>query len=101
MTCATGIVERTQIPSIGRSYMPVELAQGVYWVGVTDWAIRHFHGFELSTHRGTTYNSYLIRDEQTVLVDTVWGPFHEALIENIRQVMDPVKIDIVVANHGE
>jgi len=81
--------------------MVTELAKGVYWVGVVDWAIRHFHGHELSTHRGTTYNAYLIRDEKTVLVDTVWGPFEDALIENICQVVDPSKIDLVVANHAE
>ena len=36
----------------------------VYWVGVVDWAIRRFHGFELSTHRGTSYNAYLIVDRE-------------------------------------
>ena len=81
--------------------MVTELKKGVYWVGVIDWAIRKFHGHELSTHRGTTYNSYLIVDEKVVLVDTVWGPFQDQLIENIRQIIDPAKIDIVVANHAE
>jgi anaerobic nitric oxide reductase flavorubredoxin len=81
--------------------MITELAKGVYWVGVTDWSIRHFHGYELTTHRGSTYNAYLITDKKTVLVDTVWGPFQEKLIENIREIIDPAKIDIVVANHAE
>jgi anaerobic nitric oxide reductase flavorubredoxin len=81
--------------------MVTELAEGVYWVGVVDWALRHFHGHELSTHRGSSYNAYLITDEKTVLVDTVWGPFQEQLIENIREVVDPAKIDLVVANHAE
>ena len=81
--------------------MITELAKGVYWVGVTDWAIRHFHGYELTTHRGSTYNAYLITDKKTVLVDTVWGPFQEKLIENIREITDTAKIDIVVANHAE
>ncbi len=81
--------------------MVTELVKGVYWVGVVDWAIRKFHGQELSTHRGTSYNAYLIIDEKTVLVDTVWGPFQDQLIENIREVIDPAKIDIVVANHAE
>ncbi len=81
--------------------MVIELIKGVYWVGVVDWAIRKFHGQELSTHRGSSYNSYLITDEKTVLVDTVWDPFQDQLIENIREVVDPAKIDIVVANHAE
>ena len=57
--------------------MVVKLKEGVYWVGVIDWAIRNFHGHELSTHRGSTYNAYLIVDKKIVLVDTVWGPFAE------------------------
>jgi len=81
--------------------MVTEIAKGVYWVGVTDWGLRKFHGHELSTHRGSTYNSYLIMDDKKVLVDTVWGPFDEDLIKNIREVMDPSKLDIVVANHAE
>jgi anaerobic nitric oxide reductase flavorubredoxin len=81
--------------------MITELTKGVYWVGVVDWALRHFHGYELTTHRGSSYNAYIIIDEKTVLVDTVWGPFQEQLIENIREIIDPAKIDIVVANHAE
>lgn len=81
--------------------MVTELAKGVYWVGVVDWGLRHFHGYELSTPRGSTYNSYLIIDEKVVLVDTVWGPFQDQLIKNIQEIIDPAKIDIVVANHGE
>lgn len=81
--------------------MTTELTEGVYWVGVVDWDIRHFHGYELSTHRGTTYNSYLIVDDKVVLVDTVWGPFQDRLIENIRRIIDPARIDMVVANHAE
>jgi flavorubredoxin len=81
--------------------MPVELKKGVYWVGVVDWDLKQFHGHELSTHRGSTYNSYLVVDNKVALVDTVWGPFQDQLIKNISEVIDPAKIDIVVANHSE
>jgi anaerobic nitric oxide reductase flavorubredoxin len=87
--------------SLGEGDMVIELKPGVYWVGVVDWELRRFHGHELSTHRGSSYNAYLVKDEKTVLVDTVWQPFADELIENIRQVVDPAKIDIVVANHSE
>ena len=81
--------------------MVTEIVEGVYWVGVVDWALRHFHGYELSTPRGSTYNSYLIKDEKAVLVDTVWGPFADDFLANVREVVDPAAIDIVVANHAE
>ncbi len=80
--------------------MVTKLTEGVYWVGVVDWALRQFHGHELSTHRGSSYNAYLIVDEKTVLVDTVWGPFQDQLIENIREIVYTASIDIVVANHA-
>jgi len=81
--------------------MAVKLKEGVYWVGVVDWALRHFHGHELTTHRGSSYNAYLIMDEKVVLVDTVWGPFADDLLKKIGEIVDPAKIDIVVANHAE
>jgi flavorubredoxin len=84
-----------------RRSMTTELTKGIYWVGVTDWGIRRFHGFELSVHRGTTYNAYLIKDEKTVLVDTVWGPHAEEFLARLREVVDPATIDYVVVNHCE
>lgn len=78
-----------------------ELKNGVYWVGATDWKIRYSHGYELSTHRGSTYNSYLIKDEKTVLIDTVWEPLTDRFLENLSEVTDISKIDYVVMNHGE
>jgi anaerobic nitric oxide reductase flavorubredoxin len=81
--------------------MALELAKGVYWVGVVDWDLRQFHGHELSTHRGSSYNSYLIVDDKVALIDTVWGPFAGELLKNISEIIDPSKIDIVVANHSE
>ena len=81
--------------------MAVELKEGVYWVGVVDWNIKQFHGHEYSTHRGTTYNAYLVIDEKVALVDTVWGPYSREMIENIEKIIDVKKIDYVIANHAE
>lgn len=78
-----------------------ELKDSVYWVGGTDWIVRHFHGYELSTHRGSTYNSYLIKDEKTVLIDTVWAPLTDMFLEHIKEVVDPSTIDYIVVNHAE
>ncbi len=66
---------------------PVKLAEGVYWVGAVDWDTRFFHGHTFSTHHGTTYNAYLIIDEKIALVDTVFPPFAEEMIERIKQIV--------------
>ncbi len=78
-----------------------QISKNVFWVGAVDWNARHFHGFTYSTHRGTTYNAYLIVDKKTALIDTVYGPFTEEMIERIREIIDPSKIDYIVANHVE
>lgn len=79
----------------------VRVLENLFWVGAVDWNVRHFHGFTYSTHRGTTYNAYLIVDEKTALIDSVYGPFATEMIERIREIIDPSKIDYVVANHVE
>jgi len=79
----------------------IKVLENIFWVGAVDWNVRHFHGFTYSTHRGTTYNAYLIVDEKTAIIDSVYGPFAEEMIERIREIIDPSKIDYVVANHVE
>lgn len=81
--------------------MSVKIKNNVYWVGKTDWELRKFHGDEYSTHRGTSYNSYLIREDKTVLVDTVWAPFSKEFVRELAKEIDLRKIDYIVINHGE
>jgi flavorubredoxin len=78
-----------------------QVKNNVYWVGKVDWELKKFHGDEYSTHKGSTYNSYLIQEEKTVLVDTVWLPFAKEFVENLAKEVDLKKIDYIIANHGE
>ena len=79
----------------------VKVSDDIYWVGAVDWDIRTFHGFTYSTHRGTTYNSYLIVDDKIALVDSVYAPFAAEMMGRIREVVPPEEIDYVIANHVE
>lgn len=81
--------------------MHTEIKSNIFWVGCVDWNIRYFHGPMYSTHRGTTYNSYLIIDDEPTLVDTVYTPFGQDLLENIRAIIDPKELKYVVVNHVE
>uniref|UniRef100_A0A7C3M8T0 FprA family A-type flavoprotein n=1 Tax=Archaeoglobus fulgidus TaxID=2234 RepID=A0A7C3M8T0_ARCFL len=78
---------------------PVEVKDGVFWVGAVDWNERDFHNF--LTRRGLTYNSYLIMDEKVTLIDTVKHKFVKESLERIKKVVDPAEIDYVVVNHVE
>lgn len=77
----------------------IELKNDIYWVGAIDWAVRDFHGYE--TPRGTTYNNYLIVDDEITLLDTVKYDFSDITIKNIRSVVEPSKIKNIVINHIE
>ncbi|NQU73641.1 MAG: MBL fold metallo-hydrolase, partial [Candidatus Omnitrophica bacterium] len=78
-----------------------EILPNIYSVGVVDWNVRTFHGHTYTTKRGSTYNAYLIIDEKIALVDTVYGPFTNELIENIKEIISVEKIDYIIANHVE
>ncbi len=77
----------------------IELIDGVYWVGAVDWNLRDFHGY--TTPRGGTYNAYLIIDEKIALIDTVKYVFADEMLEGIKEIVNPRKIDYVISNHVE
>ncbi|MCM8799421.1 MAG: flavodoxin domain-containing protein [Candidatus Omnitrophica bacterium] len=81
--------------------IPQEIRKDIFWVGAIDWNVKNFHGHTYTTQRGTTYNAYLILDEKVALVDTVYGPFADEMIEKIKQVISLEKIDYIIANHVE
>lgn len=81
--------------------MGKKVTDKVTWVGKVDWELQRFHGDEYSINRGSSYNSYLIRDKKTALIDTVWLPFDEEFVENLRKEIDLNDIDYIVVNHGE
>ena len=88
-------------PRKGETGMSFKVTDTVTWVGKRDWELRRFHGEEYSTHRGSTYNAYLVQDEKTALVETVWAPFAGEFIDQLKTVVDLDRIDYVIANHAE
>ncbi len=77
----------------------IEIKPGIFWVGAIDWGVRDFHGYV--TPNGTTYNNYLILDEKVTLLDTVKEDFSKTMMDNIRNIVDPGKIEYVIINHIE
>jgi len=73
----------------------------VSWIGYIDWELQHFHGDDYSIINGSSQNAYLIEEEKTVLMDTVWTPHRFDFVENLKKEIDLKKIDFIVANHGE
>lgn len=81
--------------------MRKQVTGNISWLGYLDWELESFHGDEYSIHNGSSQNAYLIEEEKTVLMDTVWVPHRFEFVENLQQEIDLDKIDLIVANHGE
>lgn len=77
------------------------ITESVTYVGKVDWELTKFHGEEYSTYKGSSYNSYLVRDKRTALIDTVWKPYDQEFISNLEKILDLGEIDFVIANHAE
>ncbi len=73
----------------------------VSWVGKIDWELASFHGDEYSTHKGSSYNSYVIEEGKTVLIDTVWKPYAKEFVDNLEAEGLLAKLDAVIAQHAE
>lgn len=80
-------------------FKAVQISPDIYWVGVIDWNERNFHGY--STDRGSSYNAYLIVDEHITLIDACKPGFEQEMYERISSVLDPARIEYVIANHVE
>lgn len=81
--------------------MAKKITPKVSWVGKVDWELTRFHGDEYSTHRGSSYNSYLVRDEKVALIDTVWLPYDKEFVARLKQEIDLSRIDYIIMNHNE
>lgn len=77
-----------------------KIAKDIYYVGVND---RQKHKFEnmISLPNGVSYNSYLIMDEKTALVDTVDISFGDIFIEKIQSQLQGRTLDYLIINHME
>lgn len=72
----------------------------LFWVGGNDRRLEFFENiFPLSN--GVSYNSYLLMDEKTVLLDTADASIGRQFLENVSAVLDGRTLDYLVVNHME
>jgi flavorubredoxin len=77
----------------------IKIKEDIFWVGYIDWNLRNFHGY--STPFGSTYNAYLILDDNPTLIDTTKLYGVSFMLERIREIIDPKKIKYIISNHTE
>lgn len=66
-------------------HMKRKIKNNVSWVGYIDWELKTFHGDDFSIMHGSSQNAYLIEEEKTVLIDTVWAPHRFEFVENLKK----------------
>ncbi|MDD2214169.1 MAG: FprA family A-type flavoprotein [Oscillospiraceae bacterium] len=77
-----------------------ELKPDLFWVGGVDRRLALFENM-FPLPNGITYNSYLIRDEKTALLDTTDSSISRQFIENVQAALAGRTLDYLVINHME
>ena len=77
-----------------------EIVPGIHWVGGSDRRLERFENL-FPLPNGVTYNSWLISDEKTALIDTVDGSIGPQFLENIAHALQGRALDYLVINHME
>lgn len=79
----------------------IKIKKDVYYIGVSDPDIRTFD-IIMSTANGTTYNSYLIKTKEGVIIlDTVKEEFQEEFFQNVESICTYEDIKYIVMHHLE
>lgn len=81
-------------------YKPFEITNNIYYVGVND-RTKHLFESMWPLPFGVSYNSYIIEDEKTVLIDTVDICYSDVFFRKIVSLLGDKPIDYLVVNHME
>ena len=81
-------------------YNTKNVTQDLVWIGSSDRRLAMFEN-AFPIDRGVSYNSYLLKDEKTVLFDTVDKAISGRFMENLEHELDGRKLDYIVVHHVE
>lgn len=77
-----------------------KVTDDLYWIGGSDRRLALFENV-YPIPRGVSYNSYVLLDEKTVLLDTVDASISELFFENLEYVLNGRTLDYLIVNHME
>ena len=81
-------------------YCVKNVTDDIFWIGASDRRLNLFENI-YPIPRGVSYNSYVIMDEKTVLLDTVDRSVGNQYLENLDHVLGGRKLDYLIVNHME
>lgn len=77
-----------------------KVLEDVFYVGSSDRRLALFENV-FPIPNGVSYNSYLVMDEKTVLIDTVDRSVSGVFLENIEHILEGRPLDYLIVNHME
>lgn len=77
-----------------------EISPSIYWIGGSDRRLERFENM-FPLPNGVAYNSYLILDEKTAVLDTVDSSISALYLENITHALNGRSLDYLIINHME
>lgn len=77
-----------------------KVTDDLYWIGGSDRRLALFENV-YPIPRGVSYNSYVLLDEKTVLLDTVDASISGWFFENLEYVLNGRTLDYLIVNHME
>ena len=81
--------------------MAIEISKNIFWIGVNDRTTDLFEGLWPIAREGVTYNSYLIKDKKSAIIDLSKSIKTDSFFDEIAGVTDLKEIDYVIINHME
>jgi len=79
----------------------VEIRPDVFWIGMNDRTTDLFEGIWPIASEGVTYNSYLVRDERSAVIDLAKAIKTDQFLEQVDEIVPLADIDYLVINHME
>lgn len=81
-------------------YQHIKIGDDIYYIGASS---RTTHLFEnvYPLENGASYNSYLIKDDKNILLDTVDKSVSDIFLENLENLLTGETLDYVIVNHME
>jgi flavorubredoxin/flavin reductase (DIM6/NTAB) family NADH-FMN oxidoreductase RutF len=76
------------------------ITHDLIWVGANDRRLAMFEGV-YSVPSGVSYNSYLLKDDKTVLFDTADKAVRQRFLENVAEALGGRSLDYLVVQHME
>lgn len=80
---------------------PIEIKPDIFWIGVNDHETTLFEGLWPIEAEGISYNTFLIKDDKTAIIDLTKEIMTQPLLQQVEAMVRFEEIDYIIINHME